>query len=153
MCRADISVTTYSWLSTCNYQLPWPVFELKHPCRNWATIDEWPAKRAIHIHDLTLVIHPQVGTLHYYPFTNLESILEGKELLLKICSRTIIRRTVLESDSQLGSTNSSEISYPYCQKLTVALWMAVIEKIMHQYTRGSISRICKYISPAAIPWN
>lgn len=81
MCRADISVTTYSWLP--NYQLPWPDFELEHQCRNWDTIDEWSAKRAIDIHDLTLVIHPQLGMLYYYPFSSLKSMPETRYCYLK----------------------------------------------------------------------
>ena len=57
MCKADISVMTFSWHP--HVPGPWPKFELNHECRNWDNINMWARERAIIEGDLEIILRPK----------------------------------------------------------------------------------------------
>ena len=56
MCKADISVMTFSWHP--EVPTPWPKFALKHECSNWDSINMWAKDRAIDLADLEIILKP-----------------------------------------------------------------------------------------------
>ena len=57
MCKADITVMTFSWKE--GVPGPWPNFSLEHECRNWESIDMWAKERAIPLEDLDIILKPK----------------------------------------------------------------------------------------------
>lgn len=56
MCKADISVMTFSW--HFDVPGPWPKFALYHECRNWESIDMWARDQVISGKDLYIILKP-----------------------------------------------------------------------------------------------
>lgn len=60
MCKADVSLLTFDWVS--NDRAPKPNFDIEHECKNWESIDAWAEDHAFNIFDETILVHPTLGT-------------------------------------------------------------------------------------------
>lgn len=59
MCKADITLMTYSWLP--DFPGPWPNFNVEHECVNWESIQQWSKSRAIDVFNPKYLQHPTLG--------------------------------------------------------------------------------------------
>ncbi|PYH68546.1 oxidase ustYa family protein [Aspergillus vadensis CBS 113365] len=59
MCKADISLLTFTWDSTD--RAPKPNFVIEHECANWDKVDKWAEEHRFDIFDETTLVHPTLG--------------------------------------------------------------------------------------------
>ncbi|GLB00649.1 hypothetical protein AtubIFM57143_009701 [Aspergillus tubingensis] len=59
MCKADVSLLTFTWDPTD--RAPKPNFVVEHECANWDKVDKWAEEHRFDIFDETTLIHPTLG--------------------------------------------------------------------------------------------
>ena len=59
MCKADVSLLTFTWDPTD--RAPKPNFVIEHECANWDKMDKWAEEHRFDIFDETTLIHPTLG--------------------------------------------------------------------------------------------
>jgi hypothetical protein len=59
MCKGDVSLLTFSWVS--DDRAPEPNFEIEHECVNWGKLDNWAKEHSFDLFDEKLLVHPTLG--------------------------------------------------------------------------------------------
>ncbi|BCS12323.1 hypothetical protein ALUC_50369A [Aspergillus luchuensis] len=59
MCKADVSLLTFTWDPTD--RAPKPNFVIEHECANWDKVDKWAEEHRFDIFDENTLVHPTLG--------------------------------------------------------------------------------------------